>query len=136
MIVTALTVLLIFGQSLLPQSVSAGESGWVEYSILDPIFRFFGIDPPDDHIVRKFAHIAEFAILSMLLVFCFRGQIVKSGGIAFCVAFLDESMQLLTDRGALISDVWIDLIGIALGTLFGLCIRWLLRRQGKEQQKQ
>ncbi len=122
LIVSALTLAFIFGQSMLPRSVSAGESGWLEESVLDPVFRFFGMDPPEDHIIRKVAHIMEFAVLSVLLVFCFRGQVVKSAGIAFCAAFLDESIQLLTDRGALITDVWIDLAGILIGTLVGMLI--------------
>lgn len=135
LIVTALTVVFIFGQSFLPKRVSTGESGWVEDSILDPIFRFFGMEPPDDHIVRKIAHIAEFAVLSVLLVFCFRGQIARSAGVAFCTAFLDESIQLLTDRGALISDVWIDLIGIAIGTLIGFLLLKAIRGRHKKTKE-
>ena len=43
----------------------------------------------------------------------------------FAAAFLDESIQLFSDRGAEIRDVWIDLIGVASGVLIGFLIwRW------------
>ena len=122
LIVTGAVAALIFLQSLLPQSVSAQESGWFTEHIVNPLLRLFGAESQGDSVVRKIAHITEFAVLSALLVFCFRGQITKSAGLGFTMAFLDESIQLLSDRGALISDVWIDLIGIAAGTLFGYLI--------------
>lgn len=35
----------------------------------------------------------------------------------FIAAFIDESIQLLSGRGAMIQDVWIDLTGVAAGFL-------------------
>lgn len=131
LIVTGLVMAFIFLQSLLPQSVSAEESGWFAEHIVNPPLRLFGIAPQGDTIVRKIAHITEFAILSILLVFCFRGQIAKSAGVGFTAAFLDESIQLLSDRGALITDVWIDLIGVAAGSLIG----WLILRAATRRTK-
>lgn len=120
---TTLVLVFIFVQSILPQSVSADESGWVTEKILGPIFRQFGSQPPSQHAVRKAAHVLEFAVLSALLLLCFRGNVLNCVGAGFSSAFLDESLQMLSGRGAEIGDVWIDLIGIAAGTLLGLLIR-------------
>lgn len=39
--------------------------------------------------------------------------------ICFTVAFLDESIQILSGRGSLISDIWVDLIGVVIGIVVG-----------------
>ena len=131
--VTGLAIAFIFVQSLLPKSISAGESGWLADHMVNPFLRLFGVDLFGDHIARKIAHVAEFSVLAFLLTFCFRGQIAKSAGAGFLTAFLDES--LLSDRGALISDVWIDLIGIAIGVLFGVLIRKAIRYYKKRRDE-
>ena len=127
-IVTVLVLLFIFGQSILPETVSAEESGWFRTHIMTPLFGLVGLQPPSHQTVRKMAHVFEFAVLATLSVFCFRGRWFKSAFVCFTVAFLDESLQLLTARGAQIQDVWIDLIGIALGTLLGLLLFRLFNR--------
>ena len=134
LIATGLVLLFIFVQSLLPQSVSADESSWLTEKILDPIAFFFGLGPVSHQIVRKLAHIFEFAVLSVLLTLICRGKAVKSFGFGFLFAFLDESVQLLSDRGAQLSDVWIDLIGVALGTLLGLLLWKAIRSQRFDTQ--
>ena len=134
LIVTGLILAFIFGQSMLPQSVSAEESGWLTDQVLNPLLDLLGFGPITNHAVRKIAHVTEFAILSILLTFSFRGQIVKSAGVGFAAAFLDESIQLLSGRGALISDVWIDLIGVATGSLIGLSAYCIIRRRRNTQK--
>ena len=123
LILTAAVLLVIFVHSALPKSVSLDESEELSESILDPLFRLLGLDPPSQHAVRKTAHVLEFAVLSGLFVLCFRGKIVRTVGAGFLTAFLDESLQLLSGRGAEIADVWIDLIGIAIGTAIGFLFR-------------
>ena len=126
LIATALVLVFIFVQSLLPQSASAEESRWFTEKVLDPIAAFFGLGPLSHNAVRKLAHVFEFTVLAVLLTLSCRGRIVKSFGFGFLFAFLDESTQLLSARGALLSDVWIDLCGVALGTLLGLLL-WKVR---------
>ena len=137
LILTAAVLLFIFIQSALPRSVSLDESEDLSESFLDPIFRLLGLQPLSQHTVRKTAHVLEFSVLSVLLVLCFRGKLVKSAGAGFLSAFLDESIQLLSGRGALIEDVWIDLIGIAFGLLLGFLFRKaaiaLRRRRAKNR---
>ena len=136
LIVTGLMLAFIFGQSLLPQSVSADESGWLTDKVLNPLLNLLGFGSVTNHTVRKIAHVTEFTILSALLMLCFHGQIMKSAGIGFTAVFLDESIQLLSGRGASIADVWIDLIGVALGTLLGCLILRIIHRNKRESFQQ
>lgn len=136
LIVTGLVLVSIFVQSSLPKRISAEESGWFADYLLDPLFQFLGLDRLGDHAIRKAAHVTEFAILSALLALCFRGQAVKSAGFGFAAAFLDESIQLLSERGALVSDIWIDLIGIVTGSVLGWLIWRAIRKRRSSTQKQ
>ena len=36
--------------------------------------------------------------------------------------FLDETLQIFTGRGTLVSDIWIDLIGVVIGIGLGKAI--------------
>ncbi len=132
--VTILVLLFIFGQSILPEDLSAEESGWFCVHILMPLFGWFGLKPPSHALVRKMAHVFEFAVLAALAVFCLRGRFQRSFFAGFIAAFLDESIQLLTHRGAQIQDVWIDLIGVALGTLLGLLLYKVADRSRQAKQ--
>ena len=128
LIVTALVVLFIFGQSILPQSVSADESGWVLNKLINPLLRFVGHRPMTHHTARKLAHVLEFAVLAFLLVPLWN-SIPRAFFTGFTVAFLDESLQLLTARGAQLQDVWVDLLGVAVGTLLAWMLRLLVHRR-------
>ena len=64
LIVTVLVLLLIFAQSMLPQNLSAKESGWVLERIVNPVLNALGLRPLTHNGVRKIAHVFEFAILA------------------------------------------------------------------------
>lgn len=132
-IITGAVLAFIFTQSLFPQSLSAEESGWLTEKVLNPLLQSFGMQPLSQQTVRKLAHVFEFTVLSLLLSLCFYGNPVKSAGLGFTAAFLDESIQLLSGRGAQITDVWIDLIGVAAGTLIGLLICILARTRKRSE---
>ena len=110
-------LIFIWGHSAVPMNESAQESEWLRLKIINPILNFFGLKGMSSYAIRKAAHITEFAILSALLVLFWQ----KRPGIdflcGFLAAFIDESIQLLSGRGAMIQDVWIDLIGVAAGFL-------------------
>lgn len=105
---------------MIPESKSAHESLWVSMYIINPILSWFGFTA-DINIIRKIAHAIEFCILALIVSLCWKKPI-KSFYAGFTLAFLDESVQLITGRGALISDVWVDLIGVIIGTIIGLII--------------
>ena len=117
-------------QSMIPESKSAHESLWFTNHVINPLLSRFGIIADKD-VVRKIAHAVEFGILSIAAFAFWKsrnkriGQIVfKTVYTGFTLAFLDESLQVVTGRGALITDIWIDLIGVGIGTL----VAWLAVR--------
>ena len=111
---TVAMLLFIWGQSLLPQSLSAEESGWFTTHIITPLLGLFGLSVKGA-LVRKLAHVTEYTILSILLTVLFRGNVKRVLPLGFAAAFLDESIQILSKRGAMIQDVWIDLLGVLIG---------------------
>ena len=119
----------------MPMDMSAQESGWITEHIIAPVLALFGVDEVSTHLVRKIAHVGEFLILALLVYAYLRGRVLKGFYFCFTVAFLDESIQLLSGRGSLISDVWVDLIGIVAGLLIvqiGYRI-WKKRRAEKRE---
>jgi len=128
------TLAFIWGNSL--ESVS--ESGAKSQSILSavaPILEIFvGEGRVTDHIVRKIAHFAEFGLLGcelMLLVVLRRRVRVQNTvnclSAALTTAVIDEALQLLSDRGAQVSDVLLDFCGAASGIFFVLLLYGISR---------
>ena len=134
-ILAILVLLFIWGQSLLPQAVSARESGWITLNIVRPLLSLFGINTISGNLVRKLAHVTEFFVLSTLVTLLFRGKILKSLFICFIIAFLDESIQLFSGRGSQIRDVWIDLIGVGIGLAVGFLIIFIFRKHRKKREQ-
>ena len=75
------------------------------------------------HLLRKAAHIVEFASLGALLAWrCRLGE--EKHSVAFPVllgmaaGLVDETIQLITpNRGPSLSDVWLDTTGVVAGVL-------------------
>ena len=122
-VLLALNLLLIWGNSLLsgPQS-SQVSSGVLKFfmELLHIPARFRGTL----HVlIRKLAHLTEFACLAALISWCLRRVNVKKVHqiwmavlLAMAVGLVDETIQLFTpDRGPSITDVWIDTLGAVLG---------------------
>ena len=114
-----LTLCFIWGNSLLPGSVSGYISDWVKniLALLLP-----GDVPgvtTGGGLLRKIAHFTEFALLGMCLTWrC--GMLEKRKIIAllygFGAACVDETIQLFVpDRGPGVRDVAIDTCGVAAG---------------------
>ena len=93
--------------------------------IINPLLKLVGLGPVSSHTVRKAAHVAEFFLLSLFTALFLRRRALLAFPVCFAAAFLDETIQLFSDRGAQVQDVWIDLIGIAVGTALG----WAIRRR-------
>ena len=109
-------------QSMIPESKSAHESLWFTEQVLNPLLNRFGIIADKD-IVRKIAHAVEFCVLAVIISMAWKKPL-RSFYAGFTLAFRDESLQVVTGRGAAITDIWIDLIGVGIGTL----VAWLAVR--------
>lgn len=115
------TLCFIWGNSLVPREDSAELSGGV-LSVFAPLLERLGLDPTDDRPVRKLAHLCEYGALGMELAALFflhrRRSLQQGANAAFCaflVAVTDETIQIFSGRGSLVSDVWIDFSGALLG---------------------
>lgn len=88
-----------------------------------------------EHLLRKAAHMSEFAVLACLLAVSLQVSCVPHpvhfafvGGLL--AAALDECHQLFVPgRSGQVSDVVIDLVGAAAGLLVFSLIRWVWRRR-------
>lgn len=127
-ILLGLTLIFIWGNSCLSKAESTQQSTGV-YNLVKPILdAIFGKDVITKNIFRKIAHATEFCLLGLeivILYFLIHGinvkklsEIISSG---LFVAVIDESIQILSNRGPMISDVLIDFSGY----VFGLIIFYL-----------
>ena len=118
-----LNLLLIWGNSLLPGSISGAMSEWLREFLGLPS-HVGGADP--EGILRKLAHLLEFTSLGVLLAWHSTMQRVKIPALCgFLAACTDEIIQyFVPDRGPGLSDVLIDTIGAVIGIiLFRLAAR-------------
>ena len=133
-IFTALAVLMtafIFWNSSKPAVESANASGGFA-ELLAQALAFIGVYVDQDtaqKIVRKAAHIAEFALHAMLISESFTGKyhkrVVYILFLGLLTACTDEYIQLFPEgRAGLVSDIFIDFAGTAAGTcisgIFGM----------------
>ncbi len=95
-----------------------------------------------EHIVRKIAHVCEYALVGFWLMLCLRVYTKRFlrhiswplfGGLF--VALIDETIQLFSEgRSSSVTDIWIDFSGILIGAFVGfflLCLWrmfWILYR--------
>ena len=116
-----INLVFIWGNSLLPGSVSGAISGWVR----DMLASFFPGEPSDPEsghgLVRKLAHFTEFACLGGLLVWLLsmlRKPVALALLCGFIAAGVDETIQLFVpDRGPSVRDVLIDTFGVLAGMI-------------------
>lgn len=126
--IAVLLLAFIWAHSIIPESTSAYESRYFTNTVLNPILEHLGFNTINKDAARKIAHVFEFLILSFFTSLYWNGKAVKSIYIGFTVAFLDESIQVIAGRGALITDIWIDLIGVGIGTAIGCIVCELKKR--------
>lgn len=87
--------------------------------------------------IRKFAHLAEYFILGLMatkLYFYKKRTLQRLANtifICFAVAFLDETIQLFSDRKSKITDIWIDLLGAFIGMAVYLIYKFFRNQKEK-----
>ena len=140
-LIILLTLAFIFNNSLATREESAEQSGQV-VEVVKPI-----IDPNENMsydevsgFVRKGAHFVEFSALGLELAILFfiissdfkLRDAIYSASLALLVANTDELIQVYSERGSLVTDVFLDLggglFGIAAGYVIALSVRAVYRR--------
>lgn len=134
------TLVFIWGNSLKTVAVSSGDSAKA-LEILGPFLEFFvGKGNATDHLVRKLAHFAEYFALGLeLALFIAVRRRVDAQGVANCLfaglsaAVIDESLQILSARGSLVSDVLLDFCGAAAGIALTLLFYVVFRPKRRKR---
>ena len=74
------------------------------------------------------------SILALLLPLTWKGRLVAAS-CGLLSGLMDETIQIFSDRGDQISDVWLDfagaLFGLVVFSLFRLLIRWIKLRRSR-----
>ena len=114
-------IIFIWGNSLLPGSVSGAISKFVSYVIFRVILGGDGVGGTGHGLLRKVAHFTEFACLGVFscrLLFWIKKPQWLALGVAFLVACSDETIQrFVPDRGPSFKDVLIDCSGALTGMI-------------------
>ena len=137
-----LNLIFIWGNSLMPGEISRQISQWVG-DLLGGLLGRTEIQTEGGHgLLRKLAHVTEFACLGVLLYwhltmagkggFPLAAQTLLGGFTAACI---DETIQIFAvDRGPGLLDVLIDTGGTAAGMIFAIIGYALIRKiHGKKQ---
>ena len=142
LILLALNLAFIFVQSALPPEKSEETSdkvGEIVGEVIPPETKpgaFIQIN------LRKIAHFVEFATLGLLssVYVVFLGDSIKRVALSLAfapsVALLDETLQIFSDRGSSVKDVWIDTLGFFTAALIFYTVYHLVRFVIKKSKQQ
>ena len=139
-VLITITLAFIWIHSCMSMDDSAEESGFV-YDLLCPFFELFmGKGNVTEHFIRKLAHFTEFFCLGFELMFFMNLVLLRTKYIlrlinawvlgTFC-AIIDESIQILSGRGDMIADIWLDSAGCFTGVLMCSLVVYLMSRKMK-----
>ena len=134
-VVIIVTLVVIWGHSLLGREASSEESSFV-MALLTPFLEIFvGRGNVTEHLVRKLAHFCEFFILGIELQLFFsllksrKSAVLLALSHGLFAAFTDETIQIFSGRGPMIQDVWLDFSGVTAGSLLALAVIMFRRNQ-------
>lgn len=124
----------IFRNSLQTGAESSLRSQAVMMKVNETLGRVH-LGPLSEHLIRKIAHFLEFAMEGFLLMLCLRvytAHFVRHMSwpllIGMGTALMDETIQLfIPNRTSMVTDVWIDMLGVVAGLLVALIILLIVR---------
>lgn len=133
-----LMLYVIWGNSAMSGSQSSQMSGGV-LELLERVFGTFRDAERATFLIRKAAHMTEFALLAFFLSwngYLFLEPKVQTGALVLLLglgtACVDETIQIFSaGRGSSLKDVWIDMAGFALSFLL---FRLVFRRARKRDR--
>ena len=138
-IILALTLAFIWGNSML----SKEASGAISHLLADLLGGEQGSTDEGHYLLRKAGHFCEFAFLGVIFQLFVREltgdsarRVLASALVGVSVPLIDETIQIFSNRGYALPDVWIDISGYALGTSLAILALWavhLLRKKGKKE---
>ncbi len=130
-----LTLCFIWGQSVLSVNTSSKESKYVLDTVRPVLETFIEEENITSNTVRKPAHFIEFAVLGIELAIymvcsgkCRGKQVFFCCTIGLYTAVIDETIQLFSDRGSQLQDVWLDFVGTVTAVLITIAISHLIKK--------
>lgn len=126
----------VWGHSLVPGALSTGESDAVAEALAALLPPLGDLDRDLlTLVIRKGAHLLEYAVLGVLLCGLLRAlgrrRRLPVAALVLLVPFVDEGIQLhVPGRSGQLSDVLVDLVGMAVGSAVLLALAFL-RRSGR-----
>ena len=122
-IILALALGFIWGNSILSREVS----GAISHFVADLFGGEQGSTDEGHFLLRKAGHFIEFAFLGVIFQLFVReilkdalSRALASALVGVSVALIDETIQIFSNRGYALPDVWIDISGYALGCAVAL----------------
>lgn len=99
---------------------------------IEPFLEFFvGKGNVTNHMVRKLAHFTEFFALGVsagLLWWLLGFHVLYAVVGTLLAAITDETIQIFTQRGSQVQDVWLDFSGAVAGLVVLLIVRSIVKR--------
>ncbi len=92
------------------------------------------------HKIRKFTHFVEYMVFGIIVskYYLFKKRnvyrLINSIYIVLSIALVDETIQLISNRQSLVSDIWLDLFGGVVGVLVYLAIKYYKHQKAKEKK--
>jgi VanZ family protein len=142
-ILILLTLAFIWGNSFATIEESEQQSEKVLDDVKPALETVVGSGNVTEHLIRKLAHFVEYLVLGVMLALLFAllgrhrlQDIVNCAFIGLLAALIDETIQLFTDRGPQVQDVWLDFIGYCAGVLVMAGAVKLIMRVRKSKNRQ
>lgn len=131
-LLTLATLIFIFYRSSLSIPDSRAESIAVGQWLTPFLEIFLGRGNVTVHLIRKLAHFCEFGLLGVelmsLSLLCACRNPLYALFFALLCALSDETIQIFSERGSQVSDVWLDFSGAVCGILGILLLVILFRK--------
>lgn len=133
-ILSFLLICFIWHNSMADAPHSSRESIFVLHLIQHYLYMIPDVGHLTNGLLRKLAHLTEYAWLGIALNSAFRALRIPHGvkltlGISFLVASVDESIQIFSPgRSAEFKDVLIDTTGAGLGILLAVVLAAIWKR--------
>ncbi len=134
-ILVVLLICFIWGNSILSGEVS----GAISHFFADILGGEQGATDEGHFLLRKMAHLTEFAFLGAVSALFFdsltsdRGKKhLSTALLGVSVPLMDETIQIFSNRGYSLTDVWIDISGYSLGAAITLTVLFLKFKRPKK----
>ncbi len=134
----ALMLCFIWGNSMLSREMS----GAISHFIADILGGEQGATEEGHFLLRKAAHFTEYlalGIITWLFFGTFTGDrfklSVSCGLVGVLAPLIDETIQMFSDRGSALADVWIDISGFFVGFVAAALVIYIFEKAKKRAEQ-